>query len=77
MRNPFALSKPCMGPNLTRVSYSIVRLSTFPYYAELLIQPAVLMARPDGKIRENTAGINSMLFYHATVIIHGIFSGLH
>ena len=29
------------------------------------------MARPEGKFAKNPAGINSMLFYHATIIIHG------
>lgn len=29
------------------------------------------MARPDGRFAQNPAGINSMLFYHATIIIHG------
>ena len=34
------------------------------------------MARPDGKFAQNAAGINSMLFYHATIIIHGIVANL-
>ena len=34
------------------------------------------MARPDGKFAQNAAGINSMLFYHATIIIHGIVNSL-
>jgi len=29
------------------------------------------MAREDGTFKENPAGISSMLFYHATIIIHG------
>lgn len=29
------------------------------------------MKRPEGKFVANPAGINSMLFYHATIIIHG------
>ncbi|KAL8711250.1 MAG: hypothetical protein Q9220_004395 [cf. Caloplaca sp. 1 TL-2023] len=33
----------------------------------------LLMRRPDGKFAQNPAGINSMLFYHATIIIHDIF----
>lgn len=41
--------------------------------ADLVI---VLMARPDGKFAQNPAGISSMLFYHATIIIHGIFTNI-
>jgi linoleate 10R-lipoxygenase len=33
----------------------------------------LLMARDDGHFRENPAGISSMLFYHASIIIHDIF----
>lgn len=33
----------------------------------------LLMARDDESFRENPAGISSMLFYHASVIIHDIF----
>ena len=33
----------------------------------------MLMAREDGEFKENPAGISSMLFYHATIIIHDIF----
>jgi linoleate 10R-lipoxygenase len=33
----------------------------------------LLMARSDKTFRENPAGISSMLFYHATIIIHDIF----
>ncbi|KAL9120964.1 MAG: hypothetical protein Q9187_002483, partial [Circinaria calcarea] len=37
----------------------------------------LLLARPDGSFRANKAGINSMLFYHATVIIHDLFRTSH
>ena len=33
----------------------------------------MLMARDDKSFKENPAGISSMLFYHATIIIHGTF----
>ncbi|KAL2006622.1 hypothetical protein VTN00DRAFT_9290 [Thermoascus crustaceus] len=33
----------------------------------------LLMARTDDSFKENPAGISSMLFYHATIIIHDIF----
>ena len=35
----------------------------------------LLMARGDkpGDFKENTAGVNSMLFYHASIIIHDVF----
>jgi hypothetical protein len=33
----------------------------------------MLMARDEGTFKENPAGISSMLFYHATIIIHDIF----
>ena len=33
----------------------------------------MLMARDDSTFKENPAGISSMLFYHATIIIHDIF----
>ncbi|KAJ0122549.1 prostaglandin g h synthase 2 cyclooxygenase pgh2 [Diaporthe amygdali] len=33
----------------------------------------LLMARDEGSFKENPAGISSMLFYHASVIIHDIF----
>lgn len=33
----------------------------------------LLMAREDGTFKENPAGISSVLFYHATIIIHDIF----
>ncbi|KAK1593424.1 linoleate diol synthase [Colletotrichum navitas] len=33
----------------------------------------LLMAREDGTFKENPAGISSMLFYHASIIIHDIF----
>ncbi|KAF1994656.1 heme peroxidase [Amniculicola lignicola CBS 123094] len=33
----------------------------------------MLMARPDGEFKKNPAGVSSMLFYHATIIIHDIF----
>ncbi|KAI0555851.1 heme peroxidase [Xylaria curta] len=33
----------------------------------------LLMAREDGGFKENPAGISSMLFYHASIIIHDIF----
>lgn len=33
----------------------------------------LLMARGDDDFRENPAGISSMLFYHASIIIHDIF----
>ncbi|KAL8897030.1 MAG: hypothetical protein Q9207_007419, partial [Kuettlingeria erythrocarpa] len=33
----------------------------------------LLMRRPDEKFTPNPAGLNSMLFYHATIIIHDIF----
>lgn len=33
----------------------------------------LLMARDDGSFKENPAGISSMLFYHASIIIHDIF----
>jgi linoleate 10R-lipoxygenase len=33
----------------------------------------LLMARDDNHFRENPAGISSMLFYHASIIIHDIF----
>ncbi|KAI0116392.1 heme peroxidase [Nemania sp. FL0031] len=33
----------------------------------------LLMAREEGAFRENPAGISSMLFYHASIIIHDIF----
>ncbi|KKY15413.1 putative prostaglandin g h synthase 2 cyclooxygenase pgh2 cox2 [Diplodia seriata] len=33
----------------------------------------LLMARSDETFKENPAGISSMLFYHATIIIHDIF----
>lgn len=29
------------------------------------------MAREDGTFKENPAGVSSVLFYHATIIIHG------
>lgn len=41
-------------------------------YSELTI--LVLMARDDSTFKENPAGISSMLFYHASIIIHGMFS---
>ena len=31
------------------------------------------MAREEGCFKENPAGVSSMLFYHATIIIHDIF----
>ncbi|KAF1969427.1 prostaglandin G/H synthase 2/cyclooxygenase 2, pgh2/cox2 [Bimuria novae-zelandiae CBS 107.79] len=33
----------------------------------------LLMCREDGSFKKNPAGISSMLFYHATIIIHDIF----
>jgi linoleate 10R-lipoxygenase len=33
----------------------------------------LLLAREDGGFKENPAGISSMLFYHASIIIHDIF----
>ncbi|KAF7590130.1 hypothetical protein BBP40_003243 [Aspergillus hancockii] len=33
----------------------------------------LLMARTDESFKENPAGLSSMLFYHATIIIHDIF----
>ncbi|UZP35519.1 hypothetical protein NXS19_003335 [Fusarium pseudograminearum] len=33
----------------------------------------LLMARDEGSFKENPAGISSMLFYHAAIIIHDIF----
>ncbi|KAI1858014.1 uncharacterized protein JN550_012907 [Neoarthrinium moseri] len=33
----------------------------------------LLMAREEGGFQENSAGISSMLFYHASIIIHDIF----
>lgn len=33
----------------------------------------LLLAREEGQFRENPAGISSMLFYHASIIIHDIF----
>ena len=33
----------------------------------------MLMARDDKTFKENPAGVSSMLFYHATIIIHDIF----
>lgn len=33
----------------------------------------LLMARDDENFRENPAGISSMLFYHASIIIHDVF----
>ncbi|KAF2150654.1 heme peroxidase [Myriangium duriaei CBS 260.36] len=33
----------------------------------------LLMSREEGTFKENPAGISSMLFYHATIIIHDIF----
>ncbi|KAM3542308.1 hypothetical protein ARSEF1564_004756 [Beauveria bassiana] len=33
----------------------------------------LLMARQEGGFKENQAGISSMLFYHASIIIHDIF----
>ncbi|KAI8944722.1 heme peroxidase [Xylaria longipes] len=33
----------------------------------------LLMAREDGGFKENPAGISSMLFYHASIIIHDLF----
>ena len=33
--------------------------------------PEVLMARNDDTFKENPAGVSSVLFYHATIIIHG------
>ncbi|KAM3502672.1 hypothetical protein MY11210_008996 [Beauveria gryllotalpidicola] len=33
----------------------------------------LLMAREEGDFRENPAGVSSMLFYHASIIIHDIF----
>ncbi|KAF4774550.1 linoleate diol synthase [Colletotrichum scovillei] len=33
----------------------------------------LLMARDEGSFKENPAGISSMLFYHASIIIHDIF----
>ncbi|KAI1430665.1 linoleate diol synthase [Xylaria sp. CBS 124048] len=33
----------------------------------------LLMAREEGTFKENPAGISSMLFYHAAIIIHDIF----
>lgn len=67
-----APSKHYMAQSLTRVFYLIVRRvlrSQKPTYGLHLLK--VLMARPDGKFAQNQAGINSMLFYHATIIIHG------
>lgn len=40
------------------------------FYA-LVLTSTVLMRRPDEKFTPNPAGLNSMLFYHATIIIHG------
>lgn len=69
------LSKLFTEPSPTQVSYSIVSLASIPNGAhscyQQLIRLEVLMARPDGKFAKNPAGINSMLFYHATIIIHG------
>lgn len=33
----------------------------------------LLMAREPGEFKENPAGVSSMLFYHASIIIHDIF----
>lgn len=33
----------------------------------------LLMAREEGTFKENPAGVSSMLFYHASIIIHDIF----
>lgn len=32
---------------------------------------SVLMAREEGTFKENPAGVSSVLFYNATIIIHG------
>ncbi|KAK6525979.1 hypothetical protein TWF281_011022 [Arthrobotrys megalospora] len=37
----------------------------------------LLLARRDDSFRENKAGLSSMLFYHATIIIHDIFRTNH
>lgn len=37
----------------------------------------MLMARDDQNFKENPAGISSMLFYHASIIIHDIFRTNH
>lgn len=52
--------------------YSIVRiLTTMNSQREKLISLAVLMSRDDKSFKENPAGISSVLFYHATIIVHG------
>jgi hypothetical protein len=33
----------------------------------------LLMAREEGTFKENPAGISSVLFYHASIIIHDVF----
>ena len=75
-RRAVVLSKLFTEPSPTQVSYSIVSSASRPNRAhsfdQQLIHLEVLMARPDGKFAKNPAGINSMLFYHATIIIHGI-----
>ena len=35
------------------------------------------MGREEGSFKENPAGISSVLFYHATIIIHGINEFCH
>jgi hypothetical protein len=37
----------------------------------------VLMSREEGGFKKNPAGISSMLFYHATIIIHGMCPRVH
>ncbi|KAL8861303.1 MAG: hypothetical protein Q9178_002175 [Gyalolechia marmorata] len=58
-----------LGPNLGKDAMTLVEkiMSKGEPYDDLL------MRRPDGKFKANPAGINSVLFYHATIIIHDIF----
>ena len=39
---------------------------------EEVLTHLVLMARSDETFKENPAGLSSVLFYHATIIIHGM-----
>lgn len=55
-----------------RLYVSLLVMLVNSEYSELTI--LVLMARDDSTFKENPAGISSMLFYHASIIIHGMFS---
>ena len=59
--------KPDPGLLFDRMISFLTRLQN------MLTVLVVLMARDDATFKENPAGVSSMLFYHATIIIHGLY----